>query len=173
MKRLLFVSAVIVAGFYSLAAHAAAPTECFANPGAVFSAHPNATHASYVAHGKRPGGSGRCWYADAFKAQTQADAKPNLRPVASIAKTSTETSALRHKAPAAQLRAMGIAPAPHPRTTASASALRPITVAFPAQIPPAVQIAVSARELSQLVSADEEPTDFNGRFSVSGYKVPK
>ena len=167
MKRLLFVSAVIVAGLYSLVAHAAAPTECFANSGAVFSAHPNATHASYIAHGKRPGGSGRCWYADAFRAQTQADAKPMSHPVATIAKTSTaktstETSALRHKALA-----------PQPRTTAVAPALRPITVAFPAQIPPAIQIAVSARELSQLLSADEEPTDFNGRFSVSGYRVPK
>ena len=162
MKRLLFVSAVIVAGFYSLVAHAAAPTECFTSSGAVFSAHPNATHASYIAHGKRPGGSGRCWYADAFRAQTQADAKPMSHPVATIAKTSTETSALRHKVPT-----------PQPRTTAVAPALRPITVAFPAQIPPAIQIAVSARELSQLLSADEEPTDFNGRFSVSGYRVPK
>ena len=162
MKRLIFVSAVIVAGFYSLVAHAAAPTECFANSGAVFSAHPNATHASYIAHGKRPGGSGRCWYADAFRAQAQADAKPMSHSVATIAKTSTETSALRHKAPT-----------PQPRTTAVAPALRPITVAFPAQIPPAIQIAVSARELSQLLSADEEPTDFNGRFSVSGYRVPK
>jgi hypothetical protein len=162
MKRLLFVSAVIVAGFYSLVAHAAAPTECFASSGAVFSAHPNATHASYIAHGKRPGGSGRCWYADAFRAQTQADAKPMPHPVATIAKTSTETSALRHRAAA-----------PQPRTTAVAPALRPITVAFPTQIPPAIQIAVSARELSQLLSTDEEPTDFNGRFSVSGYRVPK
>jgi hypothetical protein len=51
--------------------------------------------------------------------------------------------------------------------------LRPITVAFPTQIPPAIQIAVSARELSRLLSADEEPTDFNGRFSVSGYRGPK
>lgn len=170
MKRLIFVSAVIVAGFYGQVAHAAAPAECFANPGAVFSAHPNATHASYIAHGKRPGGSGRCWYADAFKAQVQADAKPMPHPVATIAKTSTETSTLRHKAPAPQPPATAIAPAPKPRTTAFAPALRPT---FPTQIPPALQIAVNARELSQLWPGDESPTDFNGRFSVSGYRVPK
>jgi hypothetical protein len=173
MKRLIFVSAVIVAGFYSLVAHAAAPTECFANSGGVFSAHPNATHASYIAHGKRPGGSGRCWYADAFKAQTQADAKPMPHPVGTIAKPSTETSALRHQAPSPQPRVTAVAPSPQPRTTAVAPVLHPITVAFPTPIPPAVQISVNARELSQLLPADESPTDFNGRFSVSGYRVPK
>jgi hypothetical protein len=103
MKRLIFASVIIVAGVYGQVAHAAAPAECFANPAAAFSAHPNATHASYIARGKRSGGSGRCWYANAFKAH--AGAEPAVRSVAMAARTSP-----RHaiKAPAPPLHGDGV-----------------------------------------------------------------
>jgi hypothetical protein len=198
MKRMVLASAVIVAGFCSHVAHAAAPADCFANPGAVFSAHPNATHAGYIVRGKRSGGSGRCWYADSFKSQAQANEKPALRSIAATgvtstartptAKTSTAKtlttgkSVLHHTikastpqpratamAPALQLRGTVMEPMPQPR----AAAVPHASLDFPKQIPPAVQIAVNARELSRLSLVDESPTDFNSRFSASGYKAPK
>src|SRR5579864_9637937 len=99
MKHMVLASAVIVAGLCSHVAHAAAPADCFANPGAVFSAHPNATHASYIVRGKRSGGSGRCWYADGFKSRAQADEKPALRSIAATGVTSTaKTSAAKTSA---------------------------------------------------------------------------
>jgi hypothetical protein len=68
-----------------------------------------------------------------------------------------------------QLRGTVMEPLPRPRATAAA----PDSLQFPKQIPPAVQIAVNARELSRLLLVDEPPTDFNSRFSASGYKAPK
>jgi hypothetical protein len=65
--------------------------------------------------------------------------------------------------------AMAVAPAPRPRTTAVAPASFP-SVQFPAEVPPAIQIAINARELSRLLPA-ETPADFESRFSVSGWKV--
>jgi hypothetical protein len=170
MKRLIFAFALIGAGIGGHAAHAAAPAECFATSGAVFSAHPNATHASYTSHVKK---SGRCWYADAFRTE----AKPEPRPGATVARTTSEP---RHAitapqprtteaAPAPQPRTMAVAPTPRPRTTtAVAPKPRPLAVEFATEIPPAI-----ARGFSRLSPVDESPTDFEGRFSVTGYKVPK
>jgi Skp family chaperone for outer membrane proteins len=67
MKPLILAFAVFVAALCNQMAHAAAPAECFANSGAVFSAHPNAAQASYI---RKPDAPGRCWYADGFKTQT-------------------------------------------------------------------------------------------------------
>jgi hypothetical protein len=46
-------------------------------------------------------------------------------------------------------------------------------VQFPRVIPPAIQIAVNAQELSRLLPDDGTPADFESRFSVSGYKARK
>jgi hypothetical protein len=171
MKHLIFASAVIAAGLCNQAAYAAAQAECFGNSGAVFAAHPNAAHASYTVRGKRSGGSGRCWYADAFKAQVQTNAKPALRPVATVAETSAPRPTIT--ASARQPRTAAVALAPEPSTTAVAPAPPPAIVQFPRGIPPAIQIAVNAQELSRLLPVDETLADFEGRFSVSGYKVRK
>jgi hypothetical protein len=183
MKRLVFALAVIVAGFHNQVAHAAAPAECFANSVAVFSAHPNATHASYIVRGKRSGGSGRCWYADAFKVQVQTNAKPAFRLVAAVAETSAlrpaitasarQSRATAITAPARQSRTTAVALAPEPRIMAVALVSPPVIVQFPREIPPAIQIAVNVQELSRLLPVDETPADFESRFSVSGYKVRK
>jgi hypothetical protein len=194
MKHLIFASAVIAAGLCNQAAHAAPPAECFTNSGAVFAAHPNATHASYMVRGKRSGGPGRCWFADAFKTEAKANPKSASRPVAAaVVKTSTPRSAITAPAPhphttaavpVSQPRTMAFAPAPQPRTTgvapaslpattAFAPASPPVIVQFPNGIPPAIQIAVNAQELSRLLQVDETPADFESRFSVSGYKVRK
>jgi hypothetical protein len=155
MRHLIFASAVIAASLCNPAAQAAAPAECFASSGAVFAAHPDATHASYVVHGKR------CWFADAFKKE----AKANPTPASHSAAPATRTSALRHAT---------TAPVPEPRTTAVAPAASlPAMVQFPREMPPAIQIAVNAQELSRLLPDDERPADFESRFSVSGYKVRK
>jgi hypothetical protein len=189
MKRLIFASAVVVAALYSQVAGAAAPAQCFASSGAVFAAQPNATHASYIARERRSAGSGRCWYPDAFKAQTQGNEKPALRSVVATA----ETSALRPSitATARQSRATAIAataepartaaavPIPKPRTTAveatqekpRTAAVAPVVVQSPRAFMPATQIAVNAREFSRFVPLDEAPADFESRFSASGYKA--
>jgi hypothetical protein len=156
MKRLIFIFGMIGAALCSQAAYAAAPAECFANSAAVFAAHPNASHASYTLRGKR---SERCWFADAFKtgAGAKTKAQPAPRPVvAAAARTSAPRPAIA-------------APAPRQRTMAVA----PVMVQFPSGIPPAVQIAVNAQELSRLLPIDETPADFDSRFSVSGYKARK
>jgi hypothetical protein len=160
MKRLIFAFAVIAAWSCNHAVDAAAAAECFATSGAVFAAHPNATHASYTAHGKRSGGSGRCWFADAFKTE----AKANPRPTPRLADTVAQTSAPR---PAIAL------PAPRPRSAAFTSGSARMMLPFPRVIPPAIQIAVNAQELSRLLPDDETPADFDSRFSVSGYKARK
>lgn len=164
MKRLVFASAVVAAGFCSPVAHAAAPTECFPNPAAVFSAHPNAAHASYVVRRKRSGGAERCWHADAFRAA--ANARRPLRSVAAIGRT----SAPRHRveAPTPQRRR---ATAMRPASRWRAVAVAPDSLERPVQIPPAIQAAVNKWELSQLLPVDESPADFNSRFSASGYKT--
>jgi hypothetical protein len=158
MKRLVFASAVIIAAFFNQFAHAAAPAECFANSGAVLSAHPNASHASYIVREKKPGVSARCWYADAFKAQTKADAKPALRSA-----RAAETFALRSSIAATRTRAAAASPAREPRTTAGAPASQPMTA----------QIAVNAQELRGFLPADEAPADFESRFSAAGYNAQK
>jgi hypothetical protein len=160
MKRLIFAFAVIAAWFCSQAVQAAAAAECFATSSAVFAAHPNATHASYTAHGKRSGGSGRCWFADAFKTE----AKANPRPTPRLAATVDQTFAPR---PAIAV------PAPRPRSTAFTRGTGRTIVQFPRVIPPAIQIAVNAQELSRLLPDDGTPADFESRFSVSGYKARK
>jgi hypothetical protein len=181
MKRLIFTFGVIGVGLCSQAAHAAAPAECFANPSAVFAAHPNATHASYTLRVKR---STRCWYADAFRteAEAKAEVKPTPRSAATIARTPAPPPAVtaqpRHPrtaalAPGPRPYATAAAPAPEPRTTAAAPRAPPAIVQFPREIPPAIQISVNAQELSRLVSVDETPADFESRFSVSGYKARK
>jgi hypothetical protein len=178
MKRLILPFALIGAGLCSQAADAA-PTECFAKPSAVFAAHPNATHASYSLRVKR---GERCWYADAFKteAEAKAKAKPAPHPVARVAETSVPRPAIAAPAshprttavaPLPRSRPMAVTPALQPRTTAAAPASRPVMMQFPREIPPAIQIAVDARELSRLLPVDETPADFESRFSVSGYKV--
>jgi len=151
MKHLIFASAVIAALLCNPVAHAAAPAECFANSGAVFAAHPDATHASYIVRGKR------CWFADAFKKDAKANPASAPRPVAAAPRTRPATAA----------------PAPEPRITAAAPTPMPAMMQFPKEMPPAIQIAVSARELSRLSPDDETPADFESRFSVSGYKVRK
>jgi hypothetical protein len=152
MKHLIFASAVIAAWLFNPAAHAAAPTECFATSGAVFAAHPDATHASYLVRGKR------CWFADSFK--KEAKATPASRPVAAATRT-----------PAPRPATTG--PAPEPRTATVAPASFPAMLQFPKDVPPAIQIAVNAQGLSRLSLDDQTPADFESRFSVSGYKVRK
>jgi hypothetical protein len=151
MKYLIFASAVIAALLCNPAAQAAAPAECFANSAAVFAAHPDATHAGYIVRGKR------CWFADAFKKDAKANPASASRPVAAATRT-------RHAA---------TAPAPEPRTIAVAPMSMPAMMQFPKEMPPALQIAVNARDLSRLSPDDDTPADFESRFSVSGYKVPK
>lgn len=178
MKRLIFIFGVIGAGLCSPAAHAAAPTECFANSAAVFAAHPNASHASYSLRMKK---SQRCWYADAFRAEAKAKAKPALlHPVAMIVRASTTHSASAVApeprttaiAPTPQPRAMAIAAEPRPHVAAATPASRPSILQFPREIPPAIQISINAQELCRL-SPDETPADFESRFSVSGYRGRK
>jgi hypothetical protein len=153
MKHLLFASAVIIAGLCNPAAHAAAPTECFATSGAVFAAHPNAAHASYIVRGKR------CWFADVFKKDAKANPASASRPVATAARPRPATTSP--------------ARAPEPRTTSVVPTSMPAMMQFPKDMPPAIQIAVNPRELSRLLLDDETPADFESRFSVSGYKVRK
>jgi hypothetical protein len=190
MKRFIFIFGVIGAGLCSHAADAA-PAECFATSHAVFTAHPNASHASYTLRVKR---SERCWFADAFRSETKsgaetkaggeakAAAKPAPRGVATVARTSTPHPAITAQAPQAhttalapapwpRAMAMADAPAPRPRTAAVAPAVPSAMLQFPREIPPAIEIAINARELSRLLPADETPADFESRFSVSGWKV--
>jgi hypothetical protein len=177
MKRLVFASAVIVAALYNQIAHAAAPAECFANPGAVYSAHPNATHVSYIVRGKKSGSAGRCWFADAFKAQTQADAKPARRAVAMVAETSTLRPSITVSAREPRATAI-VAPTLQSRTAAVALASPAVIAQLPRGLLPATRIAVNAQEFgrqefgqSRLV--DETPADFESRFSASGYDAQK
>jgi hypothetical protein len=173
MKRLIFASAVIMAVLYNHITLAAAPAECFASSGAVFSAHPNAAHASYIVREKKPGVSARCWYADAFKAQAKADAKPALRSAVRAAETSAaETSALRSSITTTRARATAASPAREPHTTAAAPASQSMTAQLPQGIQPTL-IAVNAQELRGFLAADEAPADFESRFSAAGYKAQK
>lgn len=169
MKRLIFAFAVIVAWHCNQAY--AAPAECFSNSSAVFDAHPNASHASYIVRGKRSGGSGRCWFADAFRTEAKTSARPASHSVAAAAQTSAPRAASATLA--SQLRSTEVAFVPEPRTTAIAPASPPAIMHFPREIPPAIQIAVNVQELSRLLPADEAPADFESRFSVSGYRVQK
>jgi hypothetical protein len=177
MKRFMLILAVIGAGLCNPATRAAAQAECFANPAAVFAAHPNAAHASYTLRAKR---SGRCWYADAFKteAKAQANTKPAPRRVArtSAPRPANATSASHQRtaavAPAPHQRATPVALASQPLTTAVAPTPPPVTSQFPNGLPPAIQIAVNPREVSRLLPVGE-PADFESRFSVSGYKARK
>lgn len=171
MKHLIFASAVLAVGLCNQAAHAATPAECFANSRAVFAAHPNASHASYTLRGNRPGGSGRCWFADAFKTEAKANPKSAPHPVATVDQTTAPRPAITAAAP--QPRTTAVKPVPRVRTTAFAPASPPGMVRFPGGIPPAIQIAVNAQELSRLLPVDETPADFESRFSVSGYKARK
>jgi hypothetical protein len=184
----MFIFGVVGAGLCNHAADAAGPAQCFANPAAVFAAHPNATHASYSLRVKR---SERCWYADAFNAEAKAKTKPVPRPVATAARTSTPRAAITAPVtrtaavapapqpraavitPSPQLRTAAVAPAPRPYTTAVAPASPRVIMPFPSGIPPSIQIAVNAKALSRLLLADETPADFESRFSASGYKVRK
>jgi hypothetical protein len=179
MKRLIFALAVIGAGLCSQAGHAAAASECLASPAAVFAAHPNASHASYTSHMKR---SERCWYADAFKTEPRAVATiaptsasrhaiiaPTPRPRPATAEFTSQPSTT---AVAPQPRGMATTvPAREPHTTAAMSTPRPVAVKFLTQAPRTTQLSPG---LSRLSPVDEEaPTDFEGRFSVIGYKVPR
>jgi hypothetical protein len=181
MKRLIFAFAVIGAGLCSQAAHAAAPSECLASPAAVFAAHPTASHASYTSRMKR---SERCWYADAFKTESRAVATiaptsalrhaiiaptPQPRPAAAEFTSQPNTAAI---APAPQPRGMATTvPAQEPRTTAARPTPRPLAVKFLTQVPRTTQLSPG---LTRLSPVDEDaPTDFEGRFSVIGYKVPR
>jgi hypothetical protein len=164
MKRLLFVLAMISAGLCSYPSYAAAPDTCFANPAAVFAAHPNASHVRYSLRVKK---SQRCWYADAFRteANVNASVKPAPRHVAR-----TAASRPAYAAAAGRLRATStIAPAPQPSTTAAAPPSPPALTQFPSDLPPAILIAVEARQLSRLLLLDDTPADFESRFS--GYQV--
>jgi hypothetical protein len=157
MKRMIFAFALISAGLCSYAAQAAAQTECFASSSAVFSAHPNATHASYTVRGKR------CWYADAFKTQ----AKPEPHSAATAAPTPAPQRAVTAPAPQPRAAAAG-RPSQWRAMAVAASVPRPLAVEFATEIPPAI-----ARGFSRLLPVDESPTDFEGRFSVTGYKTSK
>jgi hypothetical protein len=175
MKRLLFLFGLIGAGLCDHAAHAAAPTECFASAAAAYAAHPKAAHVSYTLRVKR---SERCWYADAFKSEANAKAKPAPRTVAgaSEARPAITAQAPQPRAtavePAEQPRTAAVAPAPRPRIPAIARASLLVTVPFPSGTPPSIQI-VNAQELSRLLPVEETPADFESRFSASGYKVSK
>jgi hypothetical protein len=186
MKRLILPFALIGAGLCSQAADAA-PTECFAKPSAVFAAHPNATHASYLIRHR----SERCWYADAFRSET----KPQTQRIAAVApkpapqqamtvpaaqpRTTVAVATLQSQTtavtPAPQPRAAAMASATQPRTRSIMPAPKPVTVEVPSHNPRVSQIARGMNWISQV---DESPTDFEGRFSVtgysvSGYRVPK
>jgi hypothetical protein len=185
MKRLILPLALISAGLGCQAAHAA-PTECFARPSAVFAAHPNASHASYSLRVKK---GERCWYADAFRTEAkpqphyvamaipksvpeQAMTAPAPQPHAMAAVVTPRTTAV---APTPQPRPAAIAPASQPHTRSITPALRPVAVAVPSHNPRVSQIA---RGMNWISPVDESPTDFEGRFSVtgysvSGYRVPK
>ncbi len=181
MKRLIFAFAVIGAGLCSQAAHAAAPSECLASPAAVFAAHPNATHASYTSHMKR---SERCWYADAFKTEPRAVATmaptsasqhaiiaptPQPRPAGAEFASQPNTAAV---APAPQPRGMAtIVPARQPHTTAAMPKPQPVAVKFLTQVPRTTQLSLGVTRLSPI--DEEAPADFEGRFSVIGYKMPR
>lgn len=170
MKRLIFTFALIGAGLCSPAVHAAAQPECFASPRAVFSAHPNATHVSYSLRVKR---SERCWYADAFRA----NAAPE-RPAVAAAPAQTSAPRRTATAPAPQQRTAAVAPpAPRSHTAAVVPAWQPphVKAAPLSSRPAAVEFATEfqplvARGLSRLLPVDESPTDFEGRFSATGYK---
>jgi hypothetical protein len=75
-------------------------------------------------------------------------------------------------APVPQPRAMAMVVTPEPRPHTTSIALAFPSVQFAGEIPPAIQIAINARELSRL-SLAETPADFESRFSVSGYRVRK
>lgn len=150
MKRLLFVFGVLGAGLVNSAADARG---CFASAAAVFAAHPNAAHASYTLRPKRPE---RCWYADAFKSEAKAAAKPASRPVARAARMSAPLPAIRAAAPRLRARAIG-------------SASPGMTLPFPSGTPSSLEIAVNAKELSGLWPFEDMPADFESRFSASGY----
>jgi hypothetical protein len=180
MKRLILPLALISAGLGSHAANAL-PSECFAKPSAVFAAHPNASHASYSLRVKK---GERCWYADVFRTE----AKPQLRQVAmAVPKSEPEQAAT---APAPQPRTTAVAPLPQPRTTGMAAAPQPHTTAIapasqprtraitPAPRPVVIEVpshnprvSQIARGMNWISEADESPTDFEGRFSVTGYSV--
>jgi hypothetical protein len=181
MKRLIFAFAVIGVGLCSQAAHAVALSECFASSGAVFAAHPNATHASYTSRVKR---SERCWYADAFKtephavvaiAQTSASRHaimaptPQPRPAAAEFTSQPNTTAI---APAPQARGVATTvPTREPHTTTATPTPRPVAVKFLTQVPRTTQLSLGVSRLSPI--DEEAPTDFESRFSVIGYKVPR
>jgi hypothetical protein len=184
MKRLILPFALIGAGLCSQAA-GAAPTECFAKPSAVFSAHPNATHASYLIRHR----SERCWYADAFRSEAKPQPRqlamavpksapqpamtaPSPQPRAMASSTEPQTTAV---APSPQPRAAAVIPVSQPRVRSIAPAPRPAAVEIASHNPRVSQIA---RGMNWISNADESPTDFEGRFavtgySVSGYRVPK
>lgn len=179
MKRLILPLALIGAGLCSPAAHAT-PAECFAKPSAVFAAHPTASHASYVVRNR----SERCWYADAFRTEAKSQPHhvavsapaPQPRTTAAAAAPAPHTAAI---APAPQPRNTAVAPVPQPSTTAIAPAperhtrgiaraVQPVAIDIPAHNPRVSQIA---RGMNWISGVDESPTDFEGRFSVTGYSV--
>jgi hypothetical protein len=172
MKRLIFACAAIAAGLCTYAAHAA-PSKCFANPAAVFAAHPNATHASYTLRAKV---SDRCWYADAFRRDPEAKPEPRLRGSLASSRRQPGTEAVasvqqpRTTAAAPQPRTAPAASAQHPRATTAAPARRPAAIEYLALVAPWIKIAPGS---SRLFPADDSPADFEGRFSAIEYKAPK
>jgi hypothetical protein len=191
MKRLILPLALISAGLGSPAAQAL-PSECFAKPSAVFAAHPNASHASYSLRVKK---GERCWYADAFRTDTREQPRqvamaipesapreamtapaPQPRTTAAAPASQPRTTAI---APAPQSRTTAIVPVPQPRIAAVAPAVQPRTRAITPALQPFVievpshnpRVSQIARGMNWISPADESPTDFEGRFSVTGYSV--
>jgi cytochrome c556 len=166
MKRLILAFAVIAAWLCNSAAHAATPSECFSTSAAVFAAHPNAAHASYVVRGQR------CWFADSFRKESEAirrEAKANPAPASHPVAAASRTSAQLHVT--TERHAM-TAPAPAPSTAAAPAAPWPVMVQFK-NMPPALQMVVNTQGSTRLLQDDETPADFESRFSVSGYNARK
>ncbi len=150
MKRLVFAIALIIAGLFHHVAHAEAdaPVECFFSPEAVHEAHPG-SRAVYTMHATWWTESSKCWFAG------KPVAKPRRKPHASATVT----------------------PAPSQRTARALPAQpkqpkQEVQATYKEEGPVEGTYEENAAALHTLMfGPDESPTDFEGRFSVIGYKT--
>jgi hypothetical protein len=189
MKRLVFVTALIVAALFHRAAHADAdpPVECFASPEAVHEAHPG-SHAVYTTHATWWTESSKCWFAG------KPAATPKTKPRAAVAQVQSQymTQALptkpKQQAKAAHDEKPAVIAVTYDEDAAALRAPNPRQQMKPAHEERAEatvgtfeENAAALRALlagytpsfRALMFADESQTDFKGRFSVVGYRMPK
>jgi hypothetical protein len=98
---------------------------------------------------------------------------PQPRKGALVSAPKLRTATAAH---ALQPRTTGAAPAQQPRTTGAPPAQQPRAVAIKPAPPSTVfdfPMQIIAQGLNRLAPVDESPTDFEGRFSVTGYKMLK